>query len=62
MRDAVLQGAETVEIEALAKIARSQGNSIAPALARRLQAKGWIDSIGEEHLLTICGRTLIDRN
>lgn len=60
MRDAVLQGPEADEIEALVAIVTRRAR---PGLlmALRLRAKGWIDVANGAYLVTLSGRTLLDR-
>ncbi|GLQ53637.1 hypothetical protein [Devosia nitrariae] len=60
-RDAVLEGANPNEIAALSRLGNQPGYMPSPDLAGSLQAKGWIDQAGDVYLLTITGRTLIER-
>ena len=57
MRDAVLEGPRPEEIEALVAIDRGRRPGL--MLALRLRAKGWIDMIDGEYLITVTGRTLM---
>lgn len=59
MRDAVLEGANPIEIETLARLCRDPGYQPSHDIARRLQAKGWLDLAGGAHLVTLSGRTLV---
>ncbi len=58
MRDAVLEGVRRFDMEHLRQLARG-GSSDASALAR-LEAKGWVETVGSVHLITLSGRTLLD--
>lgn len=61
MRDAVLAGPTPGEIVALVRLADDEIDP-APHLSASLRAKGWIITTPEGiALLTITGRTLIDR-
>ncbi|GGF14549.1 hypothetical protein GCM10011321_03040 [Youhaiella tibetensis] len=60
-RDAVLEGPLPAEIQALFRICNEPGYRPLPDMLRRLEAKGWIDTAGETHLVTLTGRTVIER-
>lgn len=60
LRDVVLEGASSIEIEALAYLSSHPEAALPPPVAQRLRAKGWIDTAGDAHLLTIAGRTLVE--
>ena len=60
LRDVVLEGARAAEIEALAHLSAHPEVALPPPIAQRLRAKGWIDTAGDSHLLTIAGRTLVE--
>jgi ribosomal protein S19E (S16A) len=59
-RDVVLEGARPAEIEALFHLSANPGLVPPPEILRRLEAKGWIDSFNDTHVLTVAGRTLLD--
>lgn len=61
-RDAVLEGANSNEIAALSRLCDQPGYVPPPDLAGTLQAKGWVDRAGETYLLTITGRTLVEKH
>lgn len=61
VRDVVLLGASSAEIEALAYLCSHPDAALPPSIAHSLRAKGWIDTAGDYHLLTLTGRVLIDR-
>mgnify|MGYP001323090910 CR=1 FL=1 len=61
LRDAVLEGANPSEIAALSRLCEEPDYSLPPELASRLGAKGWIDTAGDAILVTIAGRTLVER-
>ena len=58
MRDAVLEGVRRFDVDHLRQLARD-GIGDAAALAR-LEAKGWVETVGSTHLITLSGRTLLD--
>jgi hypothetical protein len=58
MRDAVLEGVRRFDVDHLRQLERG-GAGDASALAR-LQAKGWVETVGSVHLITLAGRTLLD--
>ncbi|GLQ56422.1 hypothetical protein [Devosia nitrariae] len=62
LRDAVLEGANPSEIAALSRLCDQPGYVPPPELAGSLQAKGWVDRAGDNYLLTIAGRTLIEKH
>lgn len=62
LRDAVLEGASAAEVIALARLAADQANSPPPHLCPTLRAKGWlITTETGHHLLTLAGRTLVEK-
>ncbi len=58
MRDAVLEGVRRFDVDHLRQLAHG-GPGDANALAR-LEAKGWVETVGSVHLITLAGRTLLD--
>lgn len=61
LRDAVLEGVRPSEIEVLSRLSSEPAFHPDAALAERLEAKGWRERAGGSYLLTITGRTLIER-
>lgn len=62
LRDAILEGASAAEVIALARLAADQANAPPPHLCPTLRAKGWlITTETGHHLLTLAGRTLIEK-
>ena len=62
LRDAALEGATAAEVVALARLAADDANSPPPHLCPKLRAKGWlITTENGNHLLTLAGRTLVER-
>ena len=62
LTDAVLVGATPAEVVALARLAQAPEAAPPPHLCPTLRAKGWIETTPRgEHLLTLAGRTLIDK-
>lgn len=60
-RDAVLEGPLPAEIQALFRLCTEPDYRPRPEVLRRLEAKGWVDIAGEAHLVTLTGRTVVDR-
>jgi hypothetical protein len=60
MRDVVLEGVRPIEVEVLARLCNNPEFRPGADVARRLEAKGWIDTYDGTHLLTVAGRTLIE--
>jgi hypothetical protein len=59
MRDAVLEGARPMEIEALVRLCHEPGFLPSSDIVQRLEAKGWLDVAGGAHLVTLAGRELV---
>jgi hypothetical protein len=59
-RDVVLEGARPDEIEALSHLCANPAFRPGAEIIPRLQAKGWIDTFGDVHVLTLAGRALLD--
>jgi len=60
-RDVVLEGPQPAEIQAIFRLCNDPDYRPGPDVLRRLQAKGWVDTAGEANLVTLTGRTLIER-
>ena len=60
-RDVVLEGAGIVDIEQLQLLAGGQSATASAQQMARIAAKGWLETVGEVHLITITGRTLLER-
>lgn len=60
LRDVVLEGVRPLELEALSRLSADPDFRPGGDVSRRLEAKGWIDTYGEAHLLTLTGRALLD--
>lgn len=60
LRDLVLEGARPIEVEVLYRLSDNPEFRPGSDVARRLEAKGWIDTYGETHVLTVTGRTLLE--
>lgn len=60
LRDVVLEGARPVEIEVLSRLSANPDFRPGAEVLRRLEAKGWVDTFGEAHVLTLTGRALLD--
>jgi hypothetical protein len=61
-RDAVLEGVRPIEVEALTRLSADPEFRPGADIVRRLEAKGWLESFGEAHLITVTGRTLLERH
>ena len=60
-RDVVLEGARVVDVEQLQLLAQGRSATASAQQLQRIAAKGWLETIGETHLITLTGRTLLDR-
>lgn len=60
LRDVVLEGVRPVELETLSRLSANPDFRPGSDVLRRLEAKGWIDTYGEAHILTLTGRTLLE--
>ncbi len=58
--DVVLEGVRPDEIEALSRLSTNPEFRPRDEILPRLEAKGWIDTFGDAHVLTLAGRTLLD--
>jgi hypothetical protein len=60
-RDVVLEGVKPLDLEQLQLLA---SGSLATASAQqlaRIEAKGWLETVGDTHLITLTGRALLER-
>ncbi|MBJ3786814.1 hypothetical protein [Devosia sediminis] len=57
--DLILEGATDRDVAALRALARG-GAGPAPGDIAPLLAKGWVDVIGKDTIITLTGRTLIE--
>lgn len=60
MTDLVLEGPGPGELEALLRLAEDPRFEPSHQIAVQLQLKGWVDTVGASHLITVTGRTLLD--
>ncbi|KQX40489.1 hypothetical protein ASD04_07685 [Devosia sp. Root436] len=60
-RDAVLEGAQPLDIEQLQLLAQGRSATASPQQLARIEAKGWLETVGGIHLITLTGRTLLER-
>lgn len=60
-RDAVLEGAKAFDIEQLQLLAQGRSATASAKQLAGIEAKGWLETIQGIHLITLTGRTLIDR-
>jgi hypothetical protein len=61
-RDAILEGVMPMDVDQLRRLEQGGVDGQSADGLARLQAKGWIDSIGGVHLITLTGRTLLERS
>lgn len=60
-RDAVLEGARRSDLEQLRLLAQGRSATATAQQLARIEAKGWLETIGNTHLITLTGRTLLER-
>lgn len=60
-RDAVLEGARRSDLEQLRLLAQGRSATATAQQLARIEAKGWLETIGNIHLITLTGRTLLER-
>ncbi|KRA41712.1 hypothetical protein [Devosia sp. Root635] len=60
-RDAVLEGVRPLDIEQLRLLAAGQSATASAQQLARIEAKGWLETVGGIHLITLTGRTLLER-
>jgi len=60
-RDVVLEGARVQDVEQLRLLAGGQSTTASAQQLARIAAKGWLETIGGVHLITLTGRTLLDQ-
>lgn len=57
--DVILEGVKAGEVASLRALAAGQAMPARGEIAL-LQAKGWVDMVGEDALITLTGRALLD--
>ncbi len=60
-RDVVLEGVRPLDLEQLQLLARGYSATASAQQMARIEAKGWLDTVGGIHLITLTGRTLLER-
>jgi len=60
-RDVVLEGARPFDVEQLQLLAQGRSVTGSAQQLERIAAKGWLETVGDVHLITLTGRTLLDR-
>lgn len=58
--DLILEGVRAGELESLQALAQGQARSSGPDIVP-LHAKGWVEVIGGDVVITLTGRALLDR-
>ncbi|SMQ75643.1 hypothetical protein SAMN06295905_2363 [Devosia lucknowensis] len=59
--DRILEGVSEGEVASLRALADGHGIAVGRDIAP-LHAKGWVDVIGGDAIITLTGRTLLERN
>lgn len=60
-RDVVLEGAKRLDLEQLQLLAEGRSATASAQQLARIQAKGWVDTVSDVHLITLTGRALLER-
>ena len=60
-RDAVLEGARRSDLEQLRLLAQGRSATATAQQLAQIEAKGWLETVGDIHLITLTGRTLLKR-
>ena len=60
-RDAVLEGARRSDLEQLRLLAQGRSATATAQQLAQIEAKGWLETVGDIHLITLTGRTLLER-
>lgn len=60
-RDVVLEGARTLDVEQLRLLAGGLSTTASEQQLARIEAKGWLETVGGVQLITLTGHTLLDR-
>lgn len=60
-RDVVLEGAKPLDLEQLTLLAGGHSATASAQQLARIEAKGWLETVGDTHLITLTGRTLLER-
>jgi hypothetical protein len=61
MRDRILEGVREFDFDHLKALADGEGPAGTSEHIERLEAKGWVERYGDIHLITLTGRTLLER-
>lgn len=60
-RDVVLEGVRALDLEQLQLLARGRAATASSQQLARIEAKGWLEIVDGIHLITLTGRTLLER-
>jgi hypothetical protein len=60
-RDIVLEGVKPLDLEQLQLLASGSSTTASAQQLARIEAKGWLETVGGIQLITLTGRTLLDR-
>lgn len=60
-RDVVLEGVKRLDLEQLQLLAEGRSATASAQQLARIQAKGWVDTVADVHLITLTGRALLER-
>nr|WP_295886740.1 hypothetical protein [uncultured Devosia sp.] len=59
-RDVVLEGVKPLDLEQLQLLASGYSTTASAQQLARIEAKGWLQTVGGTHLITLTGRTVLD--
>lgn len=60
-RDVILEGAGRLDIEQLRLLDKGLSTTASQAELERIEAKGWLETVDGTQLITLTGRTLLER-
>jgi len=60
-RDVVLEGVRPLDLEQLQLLAQGRSATASAQQMARIEAKGWLETVGGIHLITLTGRALLER-
>ena len=60
-RDVVLEGVRPLDLEQLKLLAEGHSATATDQQLARIEAKGWLETVGGIHLITLTGRALLER-
>lgn len=60
-RDVVLEGVKTLDVEQLQLLVQGRSATASSQQLARIATKGWLETVDGIHLITLTGRTLLER-